>query len=221
MFKSYIVFPPGMQPTIGQVKIWNAHVHLLKGVHWGTERQRTDQLAVEIDTESLHQCLRQEPDFEELLATWSRRGAEICDRFEFQPDRNVLKPVNESKAAKPASVRLLPDKSVPFLEPKESARSVSHGSSPMQSYHQLGLDRIGQVTQRASRGGPWLLAGVFALGTLLVGAYMARELRRSGMERRQDTIERIDQSIRENPRGPMTLDTQFPEAPAADRAPTE
>lgn len=208
MFKSYIVFPSGMQPTIAQAKAWNARMHLLRGVHWGTEIDRPDVLAVEVDTESLHACLQQDTAFEELLSVWSQQGAEVRGRLDFVANRNALQPVKQSKPEKSVAARLLPDVSVRFWQPKESAKSPSSNTSATAAAsHRLDhLPRLRSAAQRASRVGPWIFAGAFSIGTLVVGAYMGHELRRSKMERRHDTIERIDESIRRDPGNAAVFD---------------
>jgi hypothetical protein len=195
-----------MQPTIAHLKAWNAQVHQLRGVHWGTERTCHKVLAVEVEAESLQSCMRHCEDFNGLVNAWLRRGVEVRGDFDFVPDRDALNPVRSGKQTSQVTIRILPTAARSW-ERQSRPGAASTGSSiaaPSQVYQPR---RITTRREDTSRVGPLLLAGVFAAGTIVAGTHVIFGLTHSGIENRRDTIERIDESTRKRPYRNIVLDT--------------
>lgn len=207
MFKVWIVFPTDMQPTLAQVKTWNTHVHELRGVHWGTERDRPDVLAVEIDSDSFQSYLQHCEDFDALVQDWLRRGVEIRNAFDFVPSRTALKPVKRGGPSPKPKARIFTSSArinEPEIRETSAAEVVtSHASDARNLRHR----RVFSGT--SSPAGPWLVAGAFAAGTIVMGFALTMALRQSGMESRRDTIERLDESTRKDPRINESPQTQI------------
>ncbi|MCA9149371.1 MAG: hypothetical protein KDA92_08740 [Planctomycetales bacterium] len=210
MFKLWIVFPAHMQPTVAQMKRWYSHSHELRGVHWGTERDHSEMLAVETEATSL-QALREHCEsFDSLIESWLRSGAEIRDAFDFEPDRNALQPCKSEHGRSPVKVRFLPNV-VAVWEPRRHAGIDAVATTLTRVVGSSGTAaglKSRLASKDHSRTVPWLLAGAFAIITISVGLYVAITLNRSSLETRRETIQRIDDATRKDPRDHVDTSTR-------------
>lgn len=184
----YIVFLPGKQPTVDDVREFQKHAAALAGQFaWGTARHDF-RLALAVERQSFDHVRKIDAGFRQLIDRWQLLGCELVDHLPFVKNAAALRPApshawhandgRESIHARRAADQLLE---------KEHAAREAIGRSMLAVQHSL--DQIALI-QRLGAAVPYALIALAAVTLIGTGFYVRDRLLNSGRESRQATIER-------------------------------
>lgn len=199
----YVVFPPGKQPTVDEVREFQQFAGALAGQFaWGAARN-DGRLTLAIDAASYQHVRRIDAGFTKLIDRWQRHGCESVDHLPFVKNSAALKPApshawHAHDGRESVQTRRQADQLVgKELAAKEAvARSLLAVERTLANYALL---------QRIAAAVPYLLIALAAVLTVGTGFYVRERLLNSGRETRQEVIERaIDEPLN----GPSADDEQ-------------
>jgi hypothetical protein len=185
----YVVFPPGKQPTVDEVREFNKFAGALAGQFaWGSARN-DGRLTLAIDRLSFDHVQKIDAGFAKLIQRWRQKGSEAVDHLPFVKNAAALKPApSHAWHAHDGRESIHTRRQADELAGKELAAKEAIGRSLLAV--QQSLDRYA-VIQRTAAATPYALMALAAVLTITAGWYIRDQLLNSGRERRQETIERM------------------------------
>lgn len=185
----YVVFPPGKQPTVDEVREFNKFAGALAGQFaWGSARN-DGRLSLAIDRLSFDHVQKIDAGFAKLIERWRQKGSEAVDHLPFVKNAAALKPApSHAWHAHDGRESIHTRRQADELATKELAAKDAVGRSLLAV--QQSIERYA-VIQRIAAAIPYGLIAIAAIMTIGVGFYIRERLLNSGRERRQETIERM------------------------------
>lgn len=184
----YIVFLPGKQPTVDDVREFQKHAGALAGQFaWGTTRHDF-RLTLAVERQSFDHVRKIDPGFAKQVARWQQHGCELVDHLAFVKNAAALRPTpSHAWHAHDGRESIETRRAADQLATKELAAREAIGRSLLAV--QRSLDQIALI-QRLGAAVPYALIALGAITVIGAGFYIRDRLVNSGRESRQATIER-------------------------------
>lgn len=184
----YIVFLPGKQPTVDDVREFQKHAGALAGQFtWGTTRNDF-RLTLAVEQQAFLHVQKIDAGFQQLIDRWQLLGCELVDHLAFVKNPAALRPApSHAWHAGDGRESIHTRRAADQLAAKELAAREAVGRSLLAV--QRSLDQFALV-QRLGAAVPYALIALGAVMVIGAGFYVRDRLLNSGRESRQATIER-------------------------------
>jgi hypothetical protein len=178
--KIYLLFSFDSLPQQDEVDIFNGSIALLQGKYQVGEHMRTHALAIEFDREIFEHARKTDFNFEVLISTWEKHGAQIEDSLPFLPAKD-----DKTIPTKPKEEKLTPKA---LLRAKKMDASEAVARSRLDVYNTTqNVERFKGVAKVV----PYALVGLGSMLTAAAGYKAYTALQNSGMEPRSKTIQKM------------------------------